>query len=107
MNPGLRPETMAKKRCFGPQTGPRAGQHALGPQPLHKHPNDGTRRFLREMALGALDPQTLRSISELVPIKRTFDNLVVEVSDFIVLRNMVRRAEFGLFFPTPKLSEKT
>lgn len=59
-----RPEARdnGQKKMFDPQTGPIAGQPTLGPQPLHRHPNDGARRFLREMTLGALDPQTLRDI---------------------------------------------
>lgn len=58
------------------------------------------------MALGALDPQILRNTEELMPVKRTFDDLVARVPAFILLRNVVRRAEFGSFLPTPKLLEK-
>lgn len=41
---------------------------------------------------------------ELAPMKRTFDDLVVAMYDFILLRNIVRRAEFGSFFSMPKLA---
>lgn len=54
--------------------------------------------FLKDMALGALDPQTSRNIGRLVPTKRTNDHLATGVYDFILLRNIVRRAEFGSIF---------
>ena len=80
-----------KKACIGP------------PTILIKHTNDDARRFLKEMALGALDPQTLRKIGELVPMKRTFDDLVVTMYDFILLRN-IEEQSLGPFFSMPKLA---
>lgn len=80
MSPCLRPEIRKKKRCACPKTGPkvdRLGKACSGPPIiLSQHPNNSPRRFLREMALEALDPQTL-NIGKLVPLKRTFDNLEV------------------------------
>lgn len=56
------------------------------------------------MVLGAQDPQTLTNLGELVPMKTTFDNLVIGVPDFILLRNMNR--VWALLFSTSKVSEK-
>lgn len=56
----------------------RLGKACSGPPIISsQHPNNSARRFLREMALEGLDPQTLRNIGKLVPFKRTFDNLEV------------------------------
>ena len=61
----------------------------------------------KKMALGALNPQNLEMLARLVPMKRTFDDCMVGVSEYILLINMVKRAQFGPLFLTPKLLEKT
>lgn len=64
------PDTGKKKRdvedVMGQQWGPelhRLKKACIGPPTiLIKHTNDDARRFFKEMALGALDPQTLSKI---------------------------------------------
>lgn len=114
MHQCMRPEIRKKKREMGDVPGQKLGaeldrlEKACTELPiiLSKHPNNSARRVLREMALGALDFQNLRNIGEFVPMKRTTDALVVGMSDFILFRNTITRAEFGPFFSTLKLLEK-
>lgn len=61
--------------------------------------------FLKDMALGALDPQTSRNTGKLVPTKRTNDHLATGVYDFILLRN-IEEQSLGPFSSMPKLLVK-
>lgn len=60
----------------------------------------------KKKSLRALSPQNL-NIGKLVPKKRAFDDCGIAVSEYILLRNIVKRAEFGFLSLIPKLWEKT